>query len=123
MAELDLNTTGGAARQRDRARALMGTRTEWWFQGRELWEALTIRLLANEEGPKHGLRMLLDALQRAESHDQYAAVWLGAECSDLFLVGDASTIAVRDRLLMQARALGCEPLVTKLLGERLRLVA
>lgn len=123
LAELDLNTMGGAARQRDRARALMGTRTAWWFQGRELWEALTIRLIANELGAPHGLHALLDALLRAELHDQYAAVWLGAECADLFLVGDASSIVVRDRLLIQARALGCEPLVTKLLGERLRLVA
>ncbi|MGV3710708.1 MAG: diguanylate cyclase [Gemmatimonas sp.] len=123
LAELDLNTQGGAARQRDRARALMGTRTTWWFQGRELWEALTIRLAASEQGATQALRLLIEALQRAESHDQYAAVWLGAECADLFMVGDASTIAVRDRLLIQARALGCEPLVAKLLGERLRLVA
>ncbi|MEP6834110.1 MAG: diguanylate cyclase [Gemmatimonas sp.] len=123
LAELDLNTMGGAARQRDRARALMGTRTNWWFQGRELWEALTIRLAANEQGATLGLKVLVAALQRAEVHDQYAAVWLGAECADLFLAGDASAIAVRDRLLIQARALGCEPLVTKLLGERLRLVA
>ena len=124
LAELDLNTMGGAARQRDRARELMGARDSWWFQGRELWEALTIRLLASELGSVHGLSALLDALQNAESHDQYAAVWLGAECADLFLVGDASTVLVRDRLLMQARALGCEPLVTKLLGERrLKLVA
>ncbi|MEO7358701.1 MAG: hypothetical protein ABI120_00120, partial [Gemmatimonadaceae bacterium] len=87
------------------------------------WEALTIRLTANEQGATAGLYMLLEALQRAEAHDQYAAVWLGAECADLFLAGDAAQIVVRDRLLMQARALGCEPLVTKLMGERLRLVA
>lgn len=123
LAELDLNTMGGASRQRDRARALIGARTSWWFQGRELWEALTIRLVSSEQGPTYALQALLSALQRAESHDQYAAVWLGAECADLFLFGDASTIIVRDRLLMQARALGCEPLVTKLLGERLKLVA
>ena len=123
LAELDLNTMGGAARQRDRARAMMGARTNWWFQGRELWEALTIRLTANEQGASPALHLLLDALQRAVAHDQYAAVWLGAECADLFLVADATQIAVRDRLLMQARALGCEPLVTKLMGERLRLVA
>jgi len=123
LAELDLNTPSGAVRQREKARALMGTRASWWFQGRELWEALNIRLSTAESGASRGLELLLDALLRAETHDQYAAVWLGAECADLFLVGDASTIAVRDRLLMQARALGCEPLVTKLLGERLRLVA
>lgn len=123
LAELDLKTAGGATRQRERARALMGSRASWWFQGRELWEALNIRLVASEVGPGPGLDLLLDALQRASAHDQYAAVWLGAECADLFLVGDASTVSVRDRLLMQARALGCDPLVTKLLGERLRLVA
>ena len=122
LAELDLNTMGGAARQRERARVLIGTRPNWWFQGREVWEALDIRLTQTEHGSPRALALLLDALARAEAHDQYATLWLGAECAELFHT-DASAAATRDRLLVQARALGYEPLVAKLTGVRLRLVA
>jgi diguanylate cyclase (GGDEF)-like protein/putative nucleotidyltransferase with HDIG domain len=123
LAELDLNTMGGAARQRERARLLIGGRVNWWFQGREVWEALDIRLAAMEHGASRALALLIDALSRAEAHDQYATLWLGAECAELFLKADAGAIATRDRLLVRARALGYEPLVAKLTGVRLRLVA
>jgi diguanylate cyclase (GGDEF)-like protein/putative nucleotidyltransferase with HDIG domain len=123
LAELDLSTIAGAARQRERARTLLANRTQWWFQGRELWEALDVRLTATEFGAAAGLKLLLDAVARAEGHDQYAALWLGAECADLFHAGDAYSIAVRDRLLVQARSLGYEPLVSALSGMQLRLVA
>ncbi|MEP6765275.1 MAG: diguanylate cyclase, partial [Gemmatimonadaceae bacterium] len=123
LAEMDLNTMGGAARQRDRARLLVGNRATRWFQGREVWDALSIRLAASEEGLDAALRQLTAALAVAEQHDQYAALWLGAECAQLLAAGDSSSAAVRDRLLIQARALGYEPLVEKFRQKRLRLVA
>jgi len=55
--------------------------------------------------------MLLDALTRAEAHDQYAALWLGAECASLMQVNDGAANATCDRLKVQARALGYAPLV------------
>jgi hypothetical protein len=76
-----------------------------------------------EHGASRALALLIDALSRAEAHDQYATLWLGAECAELFLKADAGAIATRDRLLVRARALGYEPLVAKLTGVRLRLVA
>jgi hypothetical protein len=123
LAELDLNTMGGGVRQRERARMLISSRSSWWFQGREVWEALDIRLTAMEFGALRGLALLLDALARAEAHDQYATLWLGAECAELFQAGDTNAVTTRDRLLVQARALGYEPLVAKLSGTILRLVA
>ena len=123
LAEMDLNTMGGAARQRDRARRLMGSRLTRWFPGREMWDALNIRLAASESGLTDALNQLTSALAVAEQHDQYAALWLGAECADLLDVGDGMALAIRDRLLIQARALGYDPLVVKFSRERLRLVA
>ena len=66
-----------------------------------------------DEGRDVALRSLLDTLPRAETSDQYAALWLGAECAEL-LAGDARGEASRHRLQMQARALGYQPLVTRL---------
>ncbi|MDQ6612499.1 MAG: diguanylate cyclase, partial [Gemmatimonadota bacterium] len=123
LAEMDLNTMGGAARQRDRARALMGNRSTRWFQGREMWDALTVRLAVSEEGLSEALPKLAKALSVAEQHDQYAALWLGAECADLLGAGDTLSVAIRDRLLIQARSLGYDPLVEKFSRGRLRLVA
>ncbi|MEP6781489.1 MAG: diguanylate cyclase, partial [Gemmatimonadaceae bacterium] len=123
LAELDLNTMGGAARQRDRARLLMGNRAVRWFQGREVWDALSIRLAATELGLDEAVRQLSSAIAVAEQHDQYAALWLGAECAELLAAGGSASAAMSDRLFIQARALGYEPLVEKFGRKRLRLVA
>ena len=114
LAELDLHASQGAELQLEKARALIGERAEWWFQGRELWEALAIRLAAASVGPREPLPMLLDALARAEVHDQYAAVWLGAQCAEFLRLPNPQATATRDRLRAQARALGYAPLVTML---------
>jgi len=49
-----------------------------WFQGRELVEALAIRL-AILAGREDAIQMLVDAVLRADSHDAYAAALLTAE--------------------------------------------
>lgn len=54
---------------------------------------------------------LLSALAHAESHDQYAAIWLGAECASLMHAALPETQVtrvskVRERLREQARASG-----------------
>ncbi len=50
----------------------------------------------------------------AEVHDQYAALWLGAECAEFLRLPNLQAKAMRDRLRVQARALGYVPLVTML---------
>jgi len=49
-----------------------------WFQGRELVEALAIRL-AILSGGQDAMRMLTDATLRADTQDRYAAALLVAE--------------------------------------------
>lgn len=56
-------------------------------------------------------------MHRVEQHDQYAALWLGAECAMLFTGASAEGNAVRERMLVQARALGYAPLVARLANQ------
>ena len=64
------------------AAALIGTRADWWFQGRELVEALAV-LAALAAGDAAGAeRRFHDALALAERRLQmYGAAWLVAECA------------------------------------------
>ncbi len=126
LAELDLQATAGAESRWQEVERLMAERPDWWFQGRELAEALSIRLAARaaSNGTWHGaespaLANLLDALQRAERHDQYAALWLGAECADVLrtqacALDGTPTESRRERLRELARALGYASLVSRL---------
>ena len=66
--------------------------------------------------PETARAHLLVALERAEIHDQYAALWLGSEFSDLLRDGDETSRSTLQRLQMQARALGFHPLVARLAG-------
>ena len=113
LCELDLQRDARAAAQLDRARCCLDEGDQRWFQGRELFEALRIRLAAWQDDATP-LALLLDALERAEQHDQYAALWLGAECVPCLHVDDPSASATRERLARQARSLGYVPLVTLL---------
>jgi len=111
LSELDLDAPLGAHAHFVAAQGLLADRAEWWFQGRELWETLAIRLMARDHSENIVLSTLLSALIRVETHDQYAALWLGAACADLLVPWDASANAVRERLRNQARVLGYAPLV------------
>jgi diguanylate cyclase (GGDEF)-like protein/putative nucleotidyltransferase with HDIG domain len=116
LSELDLHSLRGGQEQWTRARDRLGDRAHW-FQGRELYEALSLRLAAADSPPPAAEAMLLDAVQRVEQHDPYAALWLGAECAMLFTGASPEGNAVRERLLVQARALGYAPLVARLANQ------
>jgi diguanylate cyclase (GGDEF)-like protein/putative nucleotidyltransferase with HDIG domain len=113
LAELDLHSPHGARDQWARARDRLGHRTDW-FQGRERWEALSLRLAALDAPRDASARQLVEAVRRVEPLDPYAALWLGAECSALFTGGPPEAAELRERLLVQARALGYDPLVLRL---------
>jgi tetratricopeptide (TPR) repeat protein len=113
LAECDLGATRGAREQHAAVLALLAERTDAWFQGRELCEALAVRLAA-DEGRADAAECLLAALDRAERHSQYAALWLGAECAPVLRTAGRVAEATLHRYLVHARALGYEPLVTRL---------
>ena len=63
-------------------------RTEW-FQGRELAEALRIRILARDGKTLDARRRLDEALAVASEADVYGAAWLAAHCAPALLPTDA----------------------------------
>jgi diguanylate cyclase (GGDEF)-like protein len=65
-----------------------------WFQGRELVEALGVRLDAAANHLQSAVDQFRDSLTIAESGDIYSAAWLTAEC--------ASTLALYDKDLMRS---------------------
>jgi tetratricopeptide (TPR) repeat protein len=113
LAECDLGALRGAREQHAAVQAMLAERPDLWFQGRELCEALSVRLAADEGGTGASER-LLQALDRAERHSQYAALWLGAECAAVLRTAGRVAEATLHRYLVHARALGYEPLVARL---------
>jgi len=63
-----------------------------WFQGRELIEALRIRLAARSGRIPEAMQRFREALALAESTDFYCAAWLTAECADILLEHDREEI-------------------------------
>ncbi len=63
-----------------------------WFQGRELCEALAIRLAAHDQQLENALTRFNTAIAMAESVDLWAAAWLTAECADTLFACDAPHI-------------------------------
>jgi tetratricopeptide (TPR) repeat protein len=66
LAELDLGTVRGAVQRDAEARALLTGRDDWWFQGRELCEALAARLGALTEPLDAAAARLVARLERVE---------------------------------------------------------
>ncbi len=62
-------------------RANVEPRPEWWFQGRDLVDALRIRLAAERGDDAHAMRLLSDAVTMAGRYDVYLAAYLVAECA------------------------------------------
>jgi hypothetical protein len=63
------------------AKPLAG-RDDWWFQGRELAEALAIRLMLRDGQDEPARHRFERALALAEAHDAFGAAWLVADYAD-----------------------------------------
>jgi diguanylate cyclase (GGDEF)-like protein len=84
------------ARERlDQVAARIATRPEW-FQGREICDALSIRVAAAEGRWGDAFGQFESAIALAESSGPWQAVWLAAECAPALLPRD--TGVVRDSI-------------------------
>ena len=63
------------------ANLLLGNRDEWWFQGRELLESLSIRLAMLGGDPEGARARFHHAVGRLEALESYPATWLVADCA------------------------------------------
>ena len=62
------------------AQRILGGRDDWWFQGRERLEALTIRLAMLDGLKTIAHARFCTALEKLEPSDVYGAAWLLADC-------------------------------------------
>ncbi len=104
-------------------RANVETRPEWWFQGRDLVDALRIRLAAERGDDAHAMRLLTDAVALAERHDLYLAAYLVAECSPSLRGALVPLLALIDRLLPEVHAFGLTGATRRLTNVRMSLLA
>ncbi len=63
-----------------------------WFQGRELVEALAVRLAASAGQTADAARRYSLARDQADASDFYSAAWLTAECADVLLTVDPALV-------------------------------
>jgi tetratricopeptide (TPR) repeat protein len=81
-------------------------RPEWWFQGRDLVDALRIRLAAERGEDGHALRLLHDAVAIAGRYDPYVAAFLVAECAPSLRRSTDALVALIDQIGPDVEALG-----------------
>jgi tetratricopeptide (TPR) repeat protein len=78
-----------------------------WFQGRELAEALAIRLHAFDGNFDKAIGHFDRAVTLAEAADLYSAAWLTAACAEALMVFDAERVKVTiDRYRSRVKELG-----------------
>ena len=112
LAMLQLRSIAAAQAQLAAATELVAERSEWWFQGRELFEALRIRLALTKSRSTDAIEVS-GALLFVEKHDGYGAAWLAAECAEALANGRGTCTADLARFAERASALGYAPLLNR----------
>ncbi|MEP6622515.1 MAG: HD domain-containing phosphohydrolase [bacterium] len=88
----EARTSLGSAVQR------IGDRDDWWFQGRELFESLIIRLAAHDGALAEARARFYRGVERLEPMDVYAAAWMVADCAADIADEDPGVWAVVERM-------------------------
>lgn len=87
---------------------------EWWFQGRELFEALAIRMHVAVHDAAAARARFAEGLALAEKSDLYGAAWLVAEvAAPLSSVGVSTAREEVDRFANRIRELAFAPLTAR----------
>ena len=81
LAAFRLRDVAGAEAALESARRRLGSRDDWWFQKRECFESLAIRLDARAGRYTEALSRFHTAVPRLEESDGYAAAWMVADCA------------------------------------------
>jgi tetratricopeptide (TPR) repeat protein len=102
-------------------RANVEPRPEWWFQGRDLVDALRIRLAAERGDDAHALRLLHEAVAIAGRYDPYVAAYLVAECAPSLRRSTEALLALIDQISPEVEALGFAGVAERLVVLRIAL--
>jgi tetratricopeptide (TPR) repeat protein len=89
LAALRLHDHATARSSLAAAQRLLGHRGDWWFQGRERLESLTIRIATRGGNHEMARERFRTATARLEAMDVYNAAWLVADCASELAEHDA----------------------------------
>ena len=104
-------------------RANVEPRPEWWFQGRDLVDALRIRLAAERGDDAHAMRLLHEAVAIAGRYDPYVAAYLVAECAPSLRRSTEALLALIDQISPDVEALGFAGVAERLAVLRIALAS
>jgi tetratricopeptide (TPR) repeat protein len=115
LASLALGETEAADRWHWVARLLIAIRDDWSFQGRELVEALGIRLALGRGEQLEARELFREALSRAADTHLKGACWLAADCgAPIVATGDEAARSIIAGYALRAESLGFVPLMARL---------
>jgi hypothetical protein len=63
------------------AEQVLAARPDWWFQGRELFESLVIRMAVHDGDLATAEQSFHAAVTRLEMMEVYSAAWMVADCA------------------------------------------
>ena len=89
LAGLDLGRRDYAYTAARNAETMIGVRFDWWFQGRELVEALSVRVALELERKEEAEARFRTAVAHTEPRDSRSAAWLVAECAPALIAAGA----------------------------------
>ena len=95
------------------AEQILGARVDWWFQGRELFESLAIRVAALDGDLVGARRRLHAAVARLEMLEVYGAAWLVADCAAELADDDDGVWRVVHRLASHPGVKDYKPLAAR----------
>jgi tetratricopeptide (TPR) repeat protein len=96
------------------AETMIGERFDWWFQGRELVEALAVCVALDVGRRAEAQQRFRKALSHTETRDRYSAAWLTAECApSLVAAGDSDIWDALERFRKLAEENGYAPLLAR----------
>jgi tetratricopeptide (TPR) repeat protein len=95
------------------ARRTLGGRDDWWFQGRELFESLTIRLSATDGEMAAACVRFKVAVDRLAALDAYAAAWMVTDCAAELVAHDSEVWEAVERFAEHAAVKQFVPLAAR----------
>ena len=113
LAGLDLNRRDYAYTAARNAETMIGERFDWWFQNRELVEALSVRVALELGRRDEAEQRFRTALAHTEPRDARCAAWLAAESAPALIAAGADVWDFVRRFSQRADDMGYTALATR----------
>jgi tetratricopeptide (TPR) repeat protein len=113
LAGLDLNRREYAYAAARNAETMVGERLDWWFQNRELVEALSVRVALELGRRDEAEQRFRAAIADTDERDARCAAWLAAECAPSLIAAGADMWEFLRRYSQRADEMGYSSLAAR----------